>query len=95
MYNNVKACVKSCNTYSKYFEYAIGEVISPLLFSLVIEDLELHLHNIIAPCLKIDDIILILLLFADDMAILVKTPQDLQTSLDLLYSYCTNWGMHH
>ena len=45
MYTNVKACVRGCNSYSEYFECAIGlkqgEVISPLLFSLFLEDLEL------------------------------------------------------
>ena len=37
--------------------------------------------------------LLILLLFADDMAILGKTPEDLQNSLDSLYDYCNCWGL--
>jgi len=40
--------------------------------------------------LNIDDIVLTLLLFADDMAILAKTPEDLQISLDILHTYCSN-----
>jgi len=43
--------------------------------------------------LNIDDIVLTLLLFADDIAILAKTPEDLQTSLDLLHTYCSNWSL--
>ena len=45
LYNQVKACVRACNSYSDFFECAIGlkqgEVISPLLFSLFVDDLEL------------------------------------------------------
>ena len=37
--------------------------------------------------------ILILLLFADDMVILGKTPAELQNSLDLLHTYCDTWGL--
>jgi len=53
----------------------------------------MFLQDNIECSLNIDDIVLILLLFADDMAILAKTPEDLQTSLDLLHTYCTNWGL--
>ena len=43
--------------------------------------------------LLIDDLVLILLLFADDMAIVGKTPEDLQHALDLLLEYCNTWGL--
>ena len=75
MYEKVKYCVRSCNNYSQFFEYAVGlrqgEVISPILFSLFVEDLELFLQNDVTSGLSFDDILLILLLFADDMVILV------------------------
>lgn len=97
MYQKVKSCVKSCNNYSDYFEYAVGlrqgEVISPILFSLFVEDLELYLQSNVDSGLHIDDIVLILLLFADDMAILGKTPEELQANLNLLHTYCDNWGL--
>jgi hypothetical protein len=41
----------------------------------------------------IDDIVLILLPFTDDMAIVGKTPEDLQNSLDLLYTYFFKSGL--
>ena len=76
MYQKFKSCVKCCNSYSDYFEYAVGlrqgEVISPILFSMFVEDLELYLQNNVDLGLNIDDIVLIMLLFADDMAILGK-----------------------
>ena len=83
MYENVKSCVKSCSSYSDYFRYSVGlrqgEVMSPLLFSLFVEDLEMFLQHNIESGLTIDDILLILLLFADDMAIFGKTPEEVQT----------------
>ena len=49
MYNKIKTCVRGCNSYSDFFEFAVGlkqgEVISPALFSLFIEDLELFLQG--------------------------------------------------
>ena len=97
MYTNVKACVRGCNSYSEFFECAIGlkqgEVISPLLFSLFLEDLELYLCNDPNCGLNLDDITFILMLFADDMVILGKSPSDLQNSLNRLHEYCGTWGL--
>ena len=97
MYNNVKTCVRGCNSYSVFFECAVGlkqgEVISPILFSLFIEDLELFLQEDPNCGLSLDDITFILMLFADDMVILGKDRDDLQNSLDLLEKYCKKWGL--
>ena len=97
MYDKVKSCVRHCNSFSEFFECSIGlrqgEVISPVMFSMFLEDLELFLQDDINSGLSIDDITIILLLFADDMVILGKSPQDLQNSIDLLQSYCEKWGL--
>ena len=53
---------------------------SPLLFSLFIDDLEMFLQDNIECGLNIDDIVLTILSLADDMAILAKTPENLQTN---------------
>jgi hypothetical protein len=49
MYEKVKSCVRCCNTYSGFFQYAVGlrqgEVASPLIVSLFVEDLELYLQD--------------------------------------------------
>ena len=97
MYSKVKSCVKQCNSYSEYFEYAVGlrqgEVISPILVSLFMEDLELFLQNDANSGMLIDEIVLIVLLFADDMAVIGRSIEELQTSLDLLHTYCNTWGL--
>jgi len=51
-----------------------------LLFSLFVEDLELYLQNDVNSGLVMDDIIILLLLFADDMAIVGKTPSEIQNN---------------
>ena len=66
---------------------------SPILFSLFIEDLELSLQRDVGCGLSLSDLCLIVMLFADDMVVLGKTPHDLQSSLNYLYEYCKKWGL--
>ena len=97
MYFKVKSCVRSTHSVSDFFQYAVdlrqGEVLSPLLFSLFVEDLELFLQERVTAGLSIDDINLILLLFADDMVLLGNSSEDLQNSLNRLHMYCSEWGL--
>ena len=97
MYQSVKSCVKHCNTYSDYFNIAVGlrqgEIISPIMFSLFVEDIEMFLQNRNSGGLLLHDICLILLLFADDMVIVGESPADLQLSLNNLYEYCNTWSL--
>ena len=99
MYDSVKCCVRHCGSYSEFFEVSVGlkqgETLSPILFSLFIEDLELYSQGRRGSGLNIKDINLLLLLFADDMVVLGETPEDLQNSLNELYRYmyCTHWGL--
>ena len=53
----------------------------------------MYLQDNVMSGITTDDITVILLLFADDMAILGNSPEDLQKSLDLLKSYCDLWGL--
>ena len=66
---------------------------STILFSLFIKDLELYLLNKIDSKFTLDDITIILLMFADDMVIFCTSAENLQNSLDRLYSYCDTWGL--
>ena len=71
----------ACNSYSDFFNCAVGlkqgEIMSPMLFSLFIEDLELFIQDSPTSGLTIDDITFILLLFADDMVQFGKSPEEL------------------
>ena len=75
----------SDNALLHFSEYAIGltqgEVMSPVMFSLFVEDIELHMQSKVDSGMQIDDIMLIMLLFADDMPIFAKTPVELQDHL--------------
>ena len=97
MYDSVKCCVRHCGSCSDFFEVSVGltqgETLSPILFSLFIEDSEIYLQGQPSSGLNIKDIILLLLLFADDMVILGESPEDLQDSLNELYKYYDKWGL--
>ncbi|KAL4219933.1 hypothetical protein ACF0H5_020345 [Mactra antiquata] len=97
MYSQVKVCVKGCKSFSDFFYCTIGlkqgESLSPLLFALFINDLELYLQQDSKCGLQLNDITLILMLFADDMVLFANSIPDLQNSLDLLHTYCLTWGL--
>lgn len=97
LYSKVKLRIKGCKSFSDYFECSIGlkqgEVLSPVLFSMFLEDLELFMLDDINRGLSLDELSLILMLFADDMVIFGKNIEDLQHSLDLLKQYCDKWGL--
>ena len=97
MYESVKACIKHRNSYSDFFNISIGlrqgEKLSPIMFSLFLEDVEQHLQNEQTDGVTLLNLCVTLLLFADDMAIIGSSPEDLQTNLDSLESYCDRWGL--
>ena len=100
MFSKVKAFVKVNNITSPTFDSHVGlkqgEIMSPLLFSLFIDDIELNLQGDTSCGLNlgyIQILQILLLLFADDMVILSENPNDLQNSLNKLLSYCNKWGL--
>ena len=98
IYDQVKSCVKNCNNYSDFFEIAAGlkqgERLSPILFSLYINDLEQHFKDNVGGGIKLFDVCFTLLLFADDMLICGQSPKELQDNLDQLSDYCDKWGLN-
>ena len=89
LYSSVRCRVRHLNTYMDFLEVAVGlkkgETMSPVLFSLSIEDLEMYLQTKPESGINVNDINLILFFFAHDMVVLAETPEELQTSLDSLY----------
>jgi len=51
------------------------------------------LHGNTNSGILINDIVVIILLFADDMSIFGNNPENLQNNLNLLYDYCNTWGL--
>ena len=92
MYETVRCKIKHCNTFSDFMEISVGlkqgDICSPILYSMFAEVLEIYLHDSYNKGLTIDDISIILLMYADVTAILRETQEGLQATLDTLYEYC-------
>ena len=93
----MKASVKFKGSQSEYFDILVGlkqgDNLSPILFSIFLEDLELSLQNKVDSGLTLRDITLILPLFADDMVVLGSSPEDIKNFLDNLYNFCNTWSL--
>ena len=97
MYDDVKSCSRLNNEYSDFYKsfkgLIQGDALSPLIFSLFINDIELELMNSDCSSLQIQDINLFLLMYADDTVLLAETPENLQMLLDSLHIYTEKWGL--
>ena len=69
-----------------------GETTSPILFSIFVNDLENSLNDDSIGT-NIVNVLIKLLMFADDMAIFSESRKGLQDGLNKLYLYCTKWGI--
>ena len=70
-----------------------GEIISPILFSLFLADLETFLQIDADAGITLEQISIYLLMFADDAVIFSETVEGLQTSIDNLRQYCDKWNL--
>jgi hypothetical protein len=107
MYNQIKSCVFLNGEKSEYFfsfrGVRQGENLSPLLFSLYLNDLEDFMFK--NGCLPLntqfdgsmnqltDYIKLLVLLYADDTVIVSSSVDGLNRALKLLHLYCLNWKL--
>ncbi len=66
IYTSVKSCVRHCDTYTELFDISLGlrqgEIMSPVLFSLFLEDMELYLEHSGSNGLCLRDLTLVMLL---------------------------------
>ena len=70
-----------------------GDSVSPFLFSMFLNDLENDLSKCDQVGLKFKELIVNLLLFADDMVLFSNTKKGLQNGLQGLEKYCDDWGL--
>jgi hypothetical protein len=107
MYDSIKSCISYNNCISEYFDCANGnrqgKNLPSFLFSLFLNDIDNFLENTnITGLQTISDeiennldiyLILFILLYADDTALLAETANDLHTQLDAFYEYCNLWKL--
>ena len=111
MYKNAKSCVRDGSNCSDFFPSNIGvrqgENLSPLLFSVFLNDLTefmSHAYNGLNDVCNISHLLfdnddievyfkLYLLLYADDTVIFAETAAELQSALNAMYLYCETWKL--
>ncbi len=96
MYSHVNLAVKTRGKVTNYFKSEIGvcqgDVLSPNLFKIYINDLASTLHTSRSP-VTIGNTKIPCLLYADDMVILSESEVGLQEYIDYLSKYCRKWGL--
>ena len=98
MYSNIKSCVFAKGEQSEYFVSNVGvrqgENLSPFLFSLYVNDLEVFLQQNGSNCINLNiDICerylkLLVIMHADDTVLFANNAEGLQKILDNLEKYC-------
>ena len=103
MYSSIKSCVKISG---KCFELFVcsrtlrqGKNLSPLLFSLYLNDLEHFITTRNDKSIEIYDadldilVKMLVLLYADDTVIFATSEENLVSVLNTFYSYCCQWKL--
>ena len=106
LYQNIKSCISLNSSNSIFFESSIGlrqgENLSPVLFSIFLNDLEPYLQAKNDTGVEFefanDDMFFyfkfLVLLYADDTAIICDRADELQTTLNNFVSYCKIWKLN-
>lgn len=93
LYKNTSFAVWDGNNFSEWFVTSVGLkqgcILSPLLFSLFIDDIV----DCVEDGLRIGDVVVKILLYADDIIILAETPELLQRSINKVRDYCEMWNL--
>ena len=97
MYNNVKSQIKVNTNLSKKIEILNGTRqgcnLSPNLFKLYINDLPKALNSCHSDPVRLYDIFINVLMYADDIVILSTSKSGLQHCLNILNQYCKKWKL--
>lgn len=91
LYKNVRACVKHKGTFTETFRISAGvlqgEILSPLLFSMYLNDFERYFINSNCTSIELQMINMFLIMYADDTVLLAESPEGLQDMLNTAQIY--------
>ncbi|PJE78138.1 hypothetical protein CI610_02930 [invertebrate metagenome] len=97
IYDNVRSCVKLNGKLSAMFDLHVGllqgESLSPMLYSLFVNDMESHFINSNCQSYSLQLINLFMLMYADDTVLFSEDVTDLQNMLDSLQTYTLKWNL--
>ena len=97
MYESVKSRVKLRGKNENEYFYSLGlrqgECLSPLLFTLFLNDIEEKFSCSGVEGLDLDSFKIFMLLYADDIVVFANNEEQLQCGLDVLSQYCARWKL--
>ena len=97
MYEQVKSFVKSKSGLTYFFKYKLGVrqgcLLSPVLFSLFLNDLQGYLLEGGANGITLWDIKIFSLLYADDLVLIAESEEDLKLQMRILGSCSDDFEM--
>ena len=96
IYKDTKSCVHVNGLYTPWFDVNTGvkqgDIMSPTLFSLYINDLAEAVKQA-GIGIPIGDETLSILLYANDVCLLAESAEELQENIDIVANWCNKWWM--
>ena len=97
MYDVVRACIKYKSLHSRFFNSFTGlkqgVPSSPLLFMMLINDLIYNLNSNLENVFTTNELVLFMILYADDSVVFAKSNETLQSLLQHIELYCGIWEL--